>query len=118
MSKRAEQTKSSERECAHCKCTRKIHARDLCKKCYRVLEIRFMYSTHLKRNRSEIPDSYGERPLPSEPTQYLPGTEEKIRVMAERAIRGEQLFHPDDAKLPRSRKKIRIHKVHLDMDMT
>ena len=31
-----------------------------------------------------------------EPTRALPGTEQKIRVMTERASRREQLFHPED----------------------
>jgi hypothetical protein len=34
--------------------------------------------------------------LPKEPTDALPGTEQKIRVMVERAARREQLFHPLD----------------------
>lgn len=35
-------------------------------------------------------------PLPAEPTSAGPGSEEKIRILAERADRGEQLFHPQD----------------------
>jgi hypothetical protein len=31
-------------------------------------------------------------------TSYLPGTEAKIRIMSNRASRGVQLHHPDDAK--------------------
>lgn len=34
-----------------------------------------------------------------EPTDALPGSAEKLRVMAERAERGEALFHPSDARL-------------------
>lgn len=34
--------------------------------------------------------------LPNEPTDALPGSEEKIRVMIERASRREPLFHPQD----------------------
>jgi hypothetical protein len=34
--------------------------------------------------------------LPQEPTSALPGTEQKILVMMERAARREQLFHPLD----------------------
>ncbi len=34
--------------------------------------------------------------LPKEPTAAPPGSEEKIRVMTERASRREQLFHPLD----------------------
>lgn len=39
-------------------------------------------------------------PLAKQPTAALPGTPEKIEVMAERMARGEQVIHPDDAKLP------------------
>jgi hypothetical protein len=34
--------------------------------------------------------------LPKEPTDAPPGSEQKIRVMIERAARREQLFHPLD----------------------
>lgn len=36
-------------------------------------------------------------PLPALPTTAAPGTEEKIRIMAERYARREQLTHPYDA---------------------
>ncbi len=38
---------------------------------------------------------------PCKPTMALPGTEEKIQVLAERAARGEELFHDYDAAQPR-----------------
>jgi hypothetical protein len=34
---------------------------------------------------------------PKCPTNALPGTQEKLDVMRERAKRGERLWHPDDA---------------------
>ncbi len=37
--------------------------------------------------------------LPEQPTTALPGTPDKVAVMAERAARGESLFHPQDATL-------------------
>ncbi|MCS7166236.1 MAG: hypothetical protein RMI91_01820 [Gemmatales bacterium] len=37
--------------------------------------------------------------LPAVPTAALPGTPGKIEVMAQRAARGESLFHPQDATL-------------------
>lgn len=40
----------------------------------------------------------GHGRLPAESTQALPGTEEKILVLEERAARGEALFHPLDAR--------------------
>ena len=43
-------------------------------------------------------DAGWEPPRESEPTNALPGSEEKIEVMAERLRRGETLLHPDDVK--------------------
>ncbi len=40
------------------------------------------------------------RRLPPGPTDALPGSEEKIRVLAERARLGLPLWHPLDARLP------------------
>jgi hypothetical protein len=42
-------------------------------------------------------DFNGGYQLPAEPTQALPGTEEKIRVLAERFDRHDALWHPQDA---------------------
>ena len=42
------------------------------------------------------PDTQEIPPLPPEPTQALPGTVEKIAVMAQRAAEGYHLYHPDD----------------------
>ena len=41
-------------------------------------------------------DYAGPISLPGQPTDALPGTEEKIRILTERASRGEALFHPKD----------------------
>jgi hypothetical protein len=41
-------------------------------------------------------DLVGPVSLPGEPTEAAPGSEEKIRVLTERASRREQLFHPLD----------------------
>jgi hypothetical protein len=42
------------------------------------------------------PDRSGEAPLPTEPCEHLPGTYSKLRILAQRASSGVQLFHPDD----------------------
>jgi hypothetical protein len=39
--------------------------------------------------------------VPDAPTIALPGTEEKIQVMIERAARRQQLFHPLDGRRAR-----------------
>ena len=41
--------------------------------------------------------------LPHEPTDAPPGSEQKIRIMIERAARREQLFHPLDGPGARGR---------------
>ena len=38
--------------------------------------------------------------LPPMPTDALPGSEEKVRVLTERARLGVSLWHPLDARLP------------------
>jgi hypothetical protein len=38
--------------------------------------------------------------VPDAPTDALPGSPEKVRVLAERFRRGDALWHPLDAKLP------------------
>lgn len=39
------------------------------------------------------------RRLPARPTRHLPGTAGKLRVLRRRAMRGEALFHPLDARM-------------------
>ncbi len=34
------------------------------------------------------------------PTDALPGTEAKVRILIRRARQGYNLFHPDDAQIP------------------
>ena len=46
----------------------------------------------------------GAGTLPGEPTDALPGTEKKIRIMTERVTRHEQLFHPKDGLRQESRR--------------
>ena len=63
----------------------------------------------LEESADGLLDFNGPGLLPGEPTDALPGTEKKIRVMAERAARREQLFHPQDG----ARKKARFSGKHL-----
>jgi hypothetical protein len=44
-----------------------------------------------------VEDFYGEADLPPYPTQALPGSEEKIQILTERATHRVQLHHPLDA---------------------
>jgi hypothetical protein len=51
-----------------------------------------------RRRRGMIGEAsfYGPANIPEAPTAAPPGSEEKIRIMTERAARREQLFHPHD----------------------
>lgn len=44
---------------------------------------------------SKVPDALWK---PRKPTKHLPGTVEKVKVLARRARAGEFLWHPDDAR--------------------
>lgn len=50
-------------------------------------------------------DFFGPASMPGEPTDALPGSEQKIRVLIERAARREQLFHPDDGPAAKNRRR-------------
>jgi hypothetical protein len=66
--------------------------RGLCWPCFENEDVR--RSVTLQCNRG-ITTGHGR--LPAEPTQARPGSPEKMRVLEQRAERGEALFHPLDA---------------------
>ena len=51
------------------------------------------------RPRTRNNDTMKQAPLAEHPTHYLPGTDAKMQVMQERLERGEQAFHPLDARI-------------------
>jgi hypothetical protein len=53
----------------------------------------------------DAPEDLTPESLPGEPTDALPGTERKIRILIERAARREPLFHPLDG----CKKRLRFH---------
>lgn len=86
--------------CKHCdKVYRCNRGRGLCATCYYTPEIKVLYppgNTNGSGRRSEWADRNPVRPA-AYPTSHPPGTFGKMDVMAERAMRGESLFHPHDA---------------------
>lgn len=62
------------------------------------------------------PDEMGDPPLAAEPTDAPPGTEDRVRVMAERVARGESPFHPLDfdwdADLEEADRVFQVAKTH------
>jgi hypothetical protein len=86
--------------CRHCeqRCESLI-ARGLCWPCYKDADVRNKYPPVLDVPPKVTRDQKERqgRP-PRDPTQFEPGTEGKIEVMAERVRRRETCFHPRDAK--------------------
>jgi hypothetical protein len=84
--------------CRHCKERRKGRTRGLCSRCYEKKEVRSLYPPD---DRSVI-KGHGHTVAKDlkgwEPTDHLPGTAEKIKVLERRASKGLPLWHPFDAK--------------------
>jgi hypothetical protein len=86
--------------CRHCGEQLATRPRGLCASCYYQPELRTLYPPTGKCGRRGL-DSKRLRRLPSTPTRALPGTPEKIAVLAERLHLGLELWHPDDASVDR-----------------
>ncbi len=84
--------------CIHCNLRKAVRARGLCNKCYAVPAIQRQYPLEERVSKYHGPnDFYGRLPCPEIATTTLPGTEERIRAMAEREAAGLSLYHPNDA---------------------
>lgn len=79
--------------CQHCQKNRVARPRKLCWSCYYNPGVRGRYPPIVLERLSP---GTGRRRKPCEPTDAIPGTPEKIRVLMERAERGEELFHEAD----------------------
>jgi hypothetical protein len=81
--------------CRHCNRSPINRPRALCWNCYYAPGVKDLYpSTSPQRQGNGLGNKAGR--LPAEPTDAQPGSERKIRVMEQRAARGESIFHPDD----------------------
>ncbi len=86
------------RRCRHCGKWR-CKPRGLCYACYITPEIQERYVSAHKSARRGIRDFCGgSLPLPV-PTTALPGSEEKIAVLEDRAMRGKALWHEADGMI-------------------
>lgn len=83
--------------CRHCRQSSVNRPRGLCWSCYYKPGIRELYPSTSKYARRGVGNFCGNAPLPVAPTESLPGTAERLVVLAERAARHEALWHPDDA---------------------
>lgn len=89
--------------CRHCRKRKANRPRQLCWTCYYTPGIRRRYpplsqlGRYAALSHGDSRDSFAARPLPT-PTDAMPGSPGKLEILRERARRGEQLFHPHDAK--------------------
>src|SRR5215472_13964871 len=84
--------------CRHCQRVQSNRPRGLCWSCYYTPGVRDKYPSTSKFARRGINDFNGRAPLP-EPTTALPGTAEKVEILAQRARLRQALWHPRDASL-------------------
>jgi hypothetical protein len=61
--------------------------------------VRELYPSTSKYARRGIGDFNGRSALPALPTAALPGTPEKVEVLAQRARLRQSLWHPADAPM-------------------
>lgn len=85
--------------CLHCGTGVVSRPRGLCWNCYYTPGVKEQYGPLNKYGRRGVGNLTGRRPLPPEPTVARPGGPEKVAVLAERAARGFNLWHPDDVEL-------------------
>jgi hypothetical protein len=83
--------------CRHCGVCSVSRPRGLCWSCYYAPGIRERYPA--KYVLSATPDGHGRSALPETPTRAVPGSEEKIEVLGQRARRRLELWHPGDARV-------------------
>jgi len=81
--------------CVHCKRRKgNTDRRSLCAVCYKDKDVRSRYeSTHDRAQFGLGRDAPSRLP---EPTECLPGSEEKLQVFIDRMRRKQHLFHPLD----------------------
>lgn len=85
--------------CRHCQKVKSNRPRGLCWSCYYRPGVRELYPSTSKYARRGVSDFNGQTHLAARPTQALPGSPEKVEVLAERARLGLSLWHPQDAHL-------------------
>ena len=82
--------------CCHCYIDKSGGGRGICNRCYKDIGIRQKYAPHASYKTGHglkmgtVTDEW-------QPTEYLPGTPEKVNVLVYRASRGWPLWHPNDA---------------------
>jgi len=85
--------------CRHCQKANSNRPRGLCWSCYYTPGVRDLFPSTSKFARRGVGNFNRLAKLPPCPTQALPGTLDKVAVLAERARLGVSLWHPLDAQM-------------------
>src|SRR5581483_5761260 len=88
--------------CRHCNRVPSNRPRGLCWSCYYTPGVREQYPSTSKFARRGVSDFNGHVAPAAQPTTALPGTPEKVAILAERARLRQSLWHPQDAPLDTS----------------
>jgi hypothetical protein len=94
--------------CRHCNRVPSNRPRGLCWSCYYKPGVRELYPSTSKFARRGVEDYVGRVPLPEAPTAAPPGSEEKVRVLMERARKRQGLWHPADAPMDAESRKLGV----------
>src|ERR1700679_2635092 len=94
--------------CRHCNRTKPNRPRGLCWSCYYTPGVRDLFPSTSKYARRGVGNLNGSSRMPSGPTDAVPGTPEKVMVLAERARLGVSLWHPLDAVLQSPRPELAL----------
>jgi hypothetical protein len=85
-------------KCRHCKKNKIFRPRGLCVKCFYTPGIAQKYPKLSRRRAAEVWNRLAKQKLhrQPEPVLALPGSDKKLQILAERAAKGQQLFHDGD----------------------
>jgi len=84
--------------CRNCQLVKSNRPRGLCWSCYYTPGVREKFPSTSKFARRGVGNGNKGSETP-EPTTALPGTPEKVKILEERARRGQCLWHPLDPRL-------------------
>lgn len=82
--------------CLNCRQPRSIDRRGLCKRCYSQASIRSKYPRGMRADSGGRGGNNLIPPIPEDPTDAQPGSNEKMIVMQERIEAGFRPHHPMD----------------------
>ena len=85
--------------CRHCHKTNACRPRGLCWVCYYAAGVRDLYPSTSHNAHRGIGNIAGPGTAPPAPTGAVPGSAEKVAIMAERARSRQTLWHPEDTRL-------------------